>query len=107
MKENTGYCGLDCSKCECYIATINNNDELRKKVAKEWSELNNVIIPYQAINCLGCKQDSTKSIYCESICEVRKCALKSNINSCDKCVKMGECEKLKPFLDSPINIFKK
>ena len=44
MDKYIGYCGLDCRKCEAYIATIHNDDELRAKVAKLWSELNNVEI---------------------------------------------------------------
>ena len=41
MKKMIAYCGLDCEKCNAYIATINDNQELRKKTAKLWAELNN------------------------------------------------------------------
>ena len=37
MRQLIAYCGLDCEKCEAYIATLNDDDGLRKKVAKEWS----------------------------------------------------------------------
>ena len=40
MKHLIAYCGLDCQKCEAHIATINNDDELRREVASKWSELN-------------------------------------------------------------------
>ena len=40
MKDLIAYCGLDCEICEARIATINDNNELREKVAKLWSELN-------------------------------------------------------------------
>ena len=30
-------CGLDCSKCEAYQATREDNDVKRAQVAKEWS----------------------------------------------------------------------
>jgi len=30
-------CGLDCSKCEAYLATQEEDDVKRTKVAKEWS----------------------------------------------------------------------
>ena len=33
MKNFIAYCGLDCEKCEAMLATINNDNELRKKVA--------------------------------------------------------------------------
>lgn len=107
MCKNIGYCGLNCDKCETKIATLKNDDNLRKKVAEKWSKLNNTEIPYEAINCLGCKKGSIKSIFCESICEVRKCALSNKIDSCDKCKDMEKCEKIKPFLMSDINEFKK
>lgn len=31
MKEFIACCGLDCEKCEARIATVNNDNELRKK----------------------------------------------------------------------------
>jgi len=30
-------CGLDCSKYEAYLATLEDNDVKRAKVAKNWS----------------------------------------------------------------------
>ena len=50
MDEMIAYCGLDCGKCEARIATVANDDELRKKVAKNWSELNKVEIMPDMIN---------------------------------------------------------
>ena len=44
MKDFIAYCGLDCEFCEARIATVNSDDDLRKKVAKEWTELNGVDI---------------------------------------------------------------
>ena len=37
MKHSFGYCGLDCSQCEAFIATRDNNDGIRKKLANDWS----------------------------------------------------------------------
>ncbi len=51
MKKMIAYCGLDCEKCNAYIATINDNQELRKKTAKLWAELNNAPILPEHINC--------------------------------------------------------
>ena len=44
MNKMIGYCGLDCEKCDAYIATKNNDNELRAKTAEEWSKLNGVPI---------------------------------------------------------------
>ena len=43
-------CGLDCGKCEPRLATINNDDKLKKKVAEEWSKLNGIEITAEMIN---------------------------------------------------------
>ena len=44
MKDMIGYCGLDCEKCDAYIATVNDDQALREKTAKLWAELNNAPI---------------------------------------------------------------
>ena len=44
MKKLIAYCGLDCEKCDAYLATINDDQELRIKTAKLWAELNHAPI---------------------------------------------------------------
>ena len=66
MKDYIGMCGLDCETCEARIATENNDDELRKKVAKLWSELNNAEITPEMINCTGCRIVGVKTPFCAS-----------------------------------------
>ena len=65
MKEFIACCGLNCETCEARMATMNNDDTLRKKVAKLWSELNGVEITPEMINCVGCRIDGVKTPYCE------------------------------------------
>lgn len=43
MKDMIGFCGLDCEKCDAYMATINDDQALREKTAKLWAELNNAL----------------------------------------------------------------
>ena len=56
-------CGLDCEKCEARLATINNDNDLRKKVAEEWSKLNGIEITSEMINCEGCRVYGIKTVY--------------------------------------------
>ncbi|HQJ56387.1 MAG TPA: DUF3795 domain-containing protein [Caldisericia bacterium] len=38
MEKMMAYCGFDCTKCPAYIAKKENDDELRIRTAKEWSQ---------------------------------------------------------------------
>ena len=93
-KEYIAYCGLDCETCEAHLATVNNDDELRKKVAKLWSELNQVEITPEMINCDGCRTNGVKTIFCDSLCPIRQCALGKDIETCGECSEMDHCEKV-------------
>ena len=94
MKNFIAYCGLDCETCEARLATIRNDDALREKVAKLWSELNGVEITPEMINCVGCRIDGVKTPYCESLCPIRQCALSRGAATCGDCGEMSGCEKL-------------
>ena len=94
MKEFIAYCGLDCETCEARIATVNDDDELRRKVAEEWSKLNNVEITPEMINCSGCRVPGVKTPYCESLCPIRQCALGKKVETCGGCAEMDTCDKV-------------
>jgi len=94
MNEYIGYCGLNCETCEARIATMNDDDALRKKVAALWSELNGVGITPEMINCVGCRIDGVKTPYCEMLCPIRQCAMKKEIETCGSCPEMKSCKKL-------------
>lgn len=94
MSKLIACCGLDCSKCDARTATMNNDDVLRDKVAKLWSELNGVEITREMINCNGCNVDGRKTPFCESMCEIRKCALGKGFVTCGECDSFKTCEKL-------------
>ncbi len=94
MRELIAYCGLNCEKCEAYIATLNDDDVLRRKVAKEWSELNNVDITPDMINCQGCRVGGRKTPFCDSMCPIRQCAMGRKIETCGSCDEMNGCKKV-------------
>ena len=94
------YCGLDCSKCEARLATVNDDDGLRTKVAKEWSELNNVEITPDQINCMGCRTEGVKTPYCDGMCPIRRCALERNHETCRDCSEMSTCRKVGIVIDN-------
>lgn len=94
MKELIGYCGLNCEKCDAYIATLHDDDVLREKTAKLWAKLNNAPILPEHINCLGCRVDGVKTVFCDSLCAIRKCAMSKGVSTCGDCEKMDTCDTL-------------
>lgn len=94
MKQMIAYCGLDCEKCDAYIATKNNDNALREKTAKLWAEANHAPITPEMINCQGCRVDDVKTPYCDSLCEIRQCALKKAVSTCADCTEMNTCNPL-------------
>lgn len=94
MKDFIACCGLDCELCEARLATINDDNALRKQVAEHWSQLNGVEITPGMINCTGCRIDGVKTPFCESLCPIRQCVKGKGFDTCGVCSKMESCDKL-------------
>lgn len=126
MDNLIAYCGIDCSQCPAFIAYKNDDDELREKTSKKWSEMYK--IKYQQsislidkidnqkpddssqdyknfvyelkkedINCEGCKAGKVHVYYCSSICNIRRCASSKNIENCAFCLDYP-CQMLSDFI---------
>lgn len=107
MKDYIAFCGLDCENCEARLATVNNDDSLRQKVAKEWSELNGVEITPEMIHCVGCRIDGVKTPFCESLCPIRQCAQGRGVETCGDCGEMESCEKLRAITGNNADALKR
>ena len=99
MKTMIGFCGLDCETCDAYLATIRDDDALREKTAKLWSEMNQTEIRPEWINCEGCRADGMKTFFCTNQCEIRKCALGKGFSTCGDCAGMADCKTVKTIQD--------
>ena len=99
MKDMIGFCGLDCEKCDAYLATIHDDQALREKTAKYWSEMNHVTILPEHINCEGCRVNGKKTYYCEKLCEIRQCAMNRAMTTCGDCFDRETCQKLAMITD--------
>lgn len=91
MKNMIGYCGLDCEKCDAYLAMLHDDQALREKTAKLWAELNNAPILPEHINCQGCRVDGVKTVFCDSLCPIRQCALQKGVTTCGGCPELENC----------------
>lgn len=91
MKDLIACCGLDCENCDARKATITNDDELRVKTAKEWAEANDAPIKPKHINCMGCRTEGVKYLYCSELCPVRKCVRENGYKTCADCSEIDAC----------------
>jgi len=99
MENKIAYCGLNCEECEARKATINNDNELRKKVAEEWSKMNNTEIKPEFINCEGCRGNGCKTYFCTDLCAIRKCAMVKGYQTCAECANLDVCDTVKMIID--------
>ncbi|HPV87171.1 MAG TPA: DUF3795 domain-containing protein, partial [Caldisericia bacterium] len=70
MAELYARCGLDCSKCDAYIATKNNDTKLRAEIARKWKVEFGFDAKPEDINCVGCSLEGAHVGYCNE-CKVR------------------------------------
>jgi hypothetical protein len=100
MSEVIAYCGLDCSKCDAFMATQAEDPERMKQIAERWTRELGTEFTAQDILCDGC-QSQRISGWCQKICLIRPCAEKRNVETCAHCDGY-QCEKLEKFLsDEP------
>jgi len=93
-----GSCGLDCAKCEGYIATQAGDDDQRAKVAREWSARYSADIKPEQVNCDGCRAEGRKFSHC-NVCEVRLCGIDKGVENCAGCAEYP-CAQLGEFFQA-------
>ena len=96
MEKMIALCGIVCTECPAFLATKNDDDNERKKIAEMWSKQYHSDIKPEDINCEGCLSDGGKVFnYCR-VCEIRKCGQEKSVQNCAYCVEYV-CEKLDNF----------
>jgi hypothetical protein len=97
MQEMIAYCGITCSDCPAFLATMKDDDNERKNVAASWSKEFNADIKPEDINCEGCLSTSTRVFSHCNVCEIRKCGQEKGLQNCASCDEYV-CERLDKFL---------
>jgi hypothetical protein len=91
MEKLISCCGLNCATCDARIATIANDDELRKVTAEKWKVMFNAPeLTYEMINCTGCREEGVKFSHCYE-CEIRNCAKAKGLETCGQCSELEAC----------------
>jgi hypothetical protein len=98
MDRIVAICGLTCHGCPAYLATINDDDEMRRKTADQWAKEHNVDVKPEDINCLSCLSEKEPIFQHCTVCEIRKCGMDREVLNCAHCDEYA-CEKLTKFFD--------
>ncbi|MBN1664168.1 MAG: DUF3795 domain-containing protein [Deltaproteobacteria bacterium] len=96
MEKMTAYCGLNCTECATLIATREDDDEKRKKVAAEWSKLYQAPLKPEEMYCDGCLSTNGRLFRHCAVCDIRICGLKKAVANCAHCDDYA-CDKLNNF----------
>jgi hypothetical protein len=91
MEKIISCCGLNCATCDARIATISNDNELRKVTAEKWKVMFSASgLTPDMINCTGCREEGVKFTHCNE-CEIRKCVGEKGFKTCGDCGVMDTC----------------
>ena len=88
-------CGMDCEQCNAFIATQNDDNQLRTETAEIWSKQYNHPFKPEDINCTGCLEEGAKIGHC-NVCPVRNCSTAKEVANCGKCEDFA-CDTLTNF----------
>ncbi len=97
MEKMTAYCGLVCTDCDAYIATEEDDEERRKKIAEQWSEEYGAEIEAEDVLCDGCLNNQGDHISHWEECEIRICNEERGLENCAHCDDYI-CEKLEEYV---------
>ncbi|MDD3461247.1 MAG: DUF3795 domain-containing protein [Mesotoga sp.] len=89
------FCGIDCTQCDTYRATLANDDSMRRETASRWSKDFGFDLSFMDINCSGCHGDVHFRL-CDG-CPFKICCEKRAISNCGECDRYP-CETLDRFL---------
>lgn len=77
------YCGLNCTKCSVYLASIKKDTSEQSRLAKEYSTAT-CIFSKEDIFCLGCQSKNFSMKICGG-CEIRNCCIEKTCTNCAEC----------------------
>jgi len=99
------YCGHGCSRCLTYLATVNNDDnlrseEFRRKSQQFYKDEFNLDIPLEKIHCFGGRSEDV--FYLCKDCPWMKCAKEKHLSACSECAEYP-CKPLAEYREKYVN----
>jgi hypothetical protein len=97
-----GACGLICSDCKAYVATMANDAAAIARVAQEWSQEYGGDIQPEYVWCEGCMTAGERKCGHCAECDIRACAVEQGLPNCGACPGFAAepvCEKIAGFME--------
>lgn len=91
------YCGLTCTECPGYLATLAHDEARVAAIAEEWSKQYGTKVTAENVWCDGCLVGGKKCAHC-SECEIRACGRERGVANCGHCDDYV-CDKLTGFFE--------
>ena len=89
-------CGLECSKCDAFIATQANDQDALEKLVEKWRvDYQSPDITVTNVLCDGCMTGGRTIGYCKE-CKIRACVQGRGLENCAACPDYA-CETLTTF----------
>jgi hypothetical protein len=82
--ERIAFCGLDCAKCDAFVAARDNDDALRARIAERWSGLTGRAFSPLDVDCGSCSSSGPHPPYLHE-CPIRACAGERRFATCAAC----------------------
>lgn len=94
MGRLVAYCGIVCSECPAYAATIAGDMAELERVAERWrKEFGMDSITVESITCAGCSTEDPRKCGLCAVCDIRACARQRQVATCAHCEDYA-CERL-------------
>jgi hypothetical protein len=96
MERMIAFCGIDCSKCDAFLAKKENYSlEKRKAIAEKWAKEYGGSPKAEDIACDGCTSEGEHFKHCR-VCGIRLCGRWKGVKTCAQCNEYP-CQKLSEF----------
>jgi hypothetical protein len=82
--EYVAYCGLLCNECPIFIATAENDEQAKERLARECSN-EDVQFLKDDMNCYGCFWEGNRNSKMCGNCAMRNCAEAKGVENCGYC----------------------
>jgi hypothetical protein len=103
--EELSYCGVDCTGCNIFKATVYGDKEALSLAVKQWQKTATEhwrmdSLDPQILNCRGCRVEGEGIFLGCWFCPIRRCCKEHGLSSCGLCSQWKTCEKLIEVFDN-------